>query len=313
MTSSLIQNLMSHTKQHLHSLKKLNRENDFITVIIPSSIDNKKQKAVFYKTKASVRKPLVVSLHTWNGDFLEYDYLAMTCKEKDLNYIHPNFRGPNNSKDACCSDLAINDIDNAITFAINNSYVDSQKIFIIGVSGGGYAALCSFMKSKHFISKFSIWAPISDLVSWYYESKIRGSKFSKDILDCTCSTDSLNILIAMNRSPIRWPAPVREIKNTQLFIYTGIYDGIKGSVPITHSINFYNKIITDMGNSDTSLFVTDIEKLRLLEFREPLGVFGKISDRSIFLKKNFENVTLTIFEGGHEILPEYALNELLEQ
>ena len=289
-----------------------NWDNDFKIVEINSTLDNTIQKAYFYKSKSNDLKPLIISLHTWSGDYSQKDGLANICKEKDLNYIHPNFRGANWTKNACCSNLALGDIDDAITYALNNSNVDTTKIFVIGVSGGGYATLSTFMKSKHNISKFSAWASISDLIAWYNESKIRKSNYANNVLDCTSSEKEINIETAKNKSPIYWNTPTEKLKKSKLFIYAGIYDGIQGSVPITHSINFYNKILTDLSISDSSKYISVNEKLQLLELRKPLGNFGNIADRKIFFKKEIENLSITIFEGNHEMLTEFALNELLK-
>jgi hypothetical protein len=169
------------------------------------------------------------------------------------------------------------------------------------------------MRSRHDIRKFSAWASITDLIAWYHESKIRNNNYEKDILDCTGSGNELNIENAKQRSPIYRNTPVKKLKVSKLFIYAGIYDGVQGSVPITHSINFFNKILTDMAVSDTSKYVSVSEKLKLIEKREPLGEFGNIADRKICLEKRFENVSLIIFEGGHEMLAEAALNELLDE
>ena len=92
---------------------------EFEVVEIKSPIDGETQKAYFYKTTSSEPQPLIVSLHTWSFDYTQYDSINIQSVEKDLNYIHPDFRGPNKSKDACCSDLVISDIDAAIDFAIN--------------------------------------------------------------------------------------------------------------------------------------------------------------------------------------------------
>lgn len=286
---------------------------DFKIVKIKSSKDSSLQKSYFYKSKSNKPKPLIVSLHEWDGYYAQNDSLAELCKQKDLNYIHPDFRGPNRTKDACCSDLALNDIDDAIDYAIANSNVDTNKIFVIGASGGGYASLCTFMKSKHKISKFSAWASISDLNAWYHESVIRDNLFAESILDCTSSKNELNIENAKQKSPIFWDTPKDKLTNSKLSIYAGVYDGIQGSVPITHSINFYNKLLTDLSVSDSSSYISVSEKLKLLEFRKPLGDFGSIANRKICLKKEFKNVSITIFEGNHEILSEFALNELLEE
>lgn len=286
---------------------------DFEIVEIESSIDKSVQKSYFYKSKSKEPKPLIVSLHTWSGYYNQNDDLAEICKQKDLNYIHPDFRGANKTIDACCSELALADIDDAITYAIRNSNIDTSKIYVIGESGGGYATLSTFMKSKHNIKKLSAWASITDLIAWYNESKIRNNIYAANILECTGSESGLNIENAKQKSPLYWNTPTEKFQDTKLFIYAGIYDGIIGSVPITHSINFYNKVLTDLKVSDPLSYVSTTEKLNLLEKREPLGEFGNIADRKIFLKKSFENISLIIFEGNHEMLTEFALNELLEE
>ena len=294
------------------SSKKNNWDNAFSIASIKSSLDSTIQKAYYYQTKSKSPKPLIVSLHTWSGDYTQYDALAELCCNKDLNYIHPDFRGPNNSSEACCSDLVLSDIDDAITYALENFNVDSDQIYIIGFSGGGYATLSTFMKSKHDIKKFSAWASISDLVAWHKESKIlQNFEYVDDILRCTESDGKLNMEFAQQKSPINWQTPVHKLEHQKLNIYAGIYDGLQGNVPITHSINFYNKVLKDLNVKDSVYYVSEREKLLLLEKRESLGKFGNLSDRQIFLKKTCKNISLEIFEGEHEILSEYVLNELL--
>lgn len=288
-------------------------DTDFKVVELKSTLDNSLQKAYFYKSKSAAPKPLVISLHTWSGNYEQKDELAALSKNKDLNYIHPDFRGVNWTKDACCSDLALGDIDDAIDYAIKNSKVDLSRIYVIGVSGGGYATLATFMKSRHLIRRFSAWVPISDLPAWYAQSKIMGTKYADNILACTSSKDSLNIEIAIKKSPIYWKTPIEKLNTSELQIYAGVYDGIQGSVPITHSINFYNKLLKDQPLADSLNYVNDAEKLKLLEFRKALGNFGSIGDRKVFLKKKSGNLSLTLFEGNHEMLTEYAFNELIKE
>ena len=71
--------------------------------------------------------------------------------------------------------MVISDIDAAIDFALENANVDTSRIYVIGMSGGGYATLAIFMKSKHRIKKFSSWVPLVDLIQWYDETKILSS------------------------------------------------------------------------------------------------------------------------------------------
>lgn len=287
---------------------------DFEVVEIRSHLDNKIQKAFFYKSKSNSPAPLIISLHTWYGYYYEKDKLAELCKSRDINYIHPDFRGANLTKDACCSELALSDIDESITFAIENSNVDTTRIFVIGLSGGGYATLCTFMKSRHKIKKFSAWASISDLIAFYKGIRIMKYNVYVDILNCTESKNGLlNENVARQKSPIYWNTPLNKLTNSEIYLYAGIYDGLEGSVTITQSINFYNKLLSDLSVADSSKYVSNIEKIQLLEYRRPLANYGKISDRNICLQKAYMGIKLTIFEGGHEMLTEFALNELLAE
>lgn len=312
-TSLFINNHFVETFVTSNKIQATHWSKDFELVEISSSVDNRIQKSYFYKSKSKEPKPLIVSLHSWRGAFSQNDDIADICKKKELNYIHPDFRGANNTIEACCSDLALADIDDAITYAIKHANVDASNIFVIGLSGGGYATLSTFMKSNHKIKKFSAWASITDLIAWYNESKIRKNNYAENILSCTGSEDELDIEKARQRSPLFWNTPIEKLQSSKLFIYAGVYDGIQGSVPITHSINFYNKLLADLNASDTSKYVSNIEKLKLIEHQQPLGEFGYIAGRKICLKKVFGNVQLIIFEGKHEMLTDFALNELLTE
>ena len=308
-------NFLSEEDENVEIREAPKWSDEFKIVEIKSPIDETLQSAYFYKTKSPDPQPLVVSLHTWSNDYTQYDSINEFSLEKDYNYIHPNFRGVNNTKDACCSELVISDIDASIDFALENANVDTTRIYVIGMSGGGYATLAMFMKSKHKIKKFSSWVPLVDLIQWYDETKILKLKYAPEILVCTQSKDDiLNEEIARQKSPIFWKTPVDKLTYSTLEISTGIYDGMIGNgvIPITHSINFYNKLLTDLGLTDSTKYVSDTEKLALLEFRKPLGDFGQISGREVMLLKETNNIKLTLFEGGHEILTKYAFEELIK-
>lgn len=308
-------NSLSEEDQNVEIRESPKWSDEYKIVEIKSPIDETLQSAYFYKTKSPDPQPLVVSLHTWSNDYTQYDSINEFSLEKDYNYIHPNFRGVNNTKDACCSELVISDIDASIDFALENANVDTTRIYVIGMSGGGYATLAMFMKSKHKIKKFSSWVPLVDLIQWYDETKILKLKYALEILACTQSKDGvLNEEIAKQKSPIFWKTPVDKLNYSTLEISTGIYDGMIGNgvIPITHSINFYNKLLTDLSVTDSTKYVSDTEKLTLLEFRKPLGDFGQISGREVILLKETNNIKLTLFEGGHEILTKYAFEELIK-
>ena len=286
----------------------------FELIKVKSSIDGEKQKCFLYKSKSNNNQPLVVSLHSWGGNYREYDSLALLCQELDINYLHPDFRGANSNSKACLSKVALGDIDDAIDYVLKDVEIDTNRIFVIGKSGGGLAALGVYLKSRHKINTVSSWVPITNLIDWYDEGEIKRERYVDDILRCTSSENGiLNLERAKERSPIFWSTDIAKKRDTKLLIYAGIYDGINGAVSISHSINFYNKTARVLGAVDTLNLISKYEKNLLLANRSAIGEFGKIGNRDIIVKKNFKNLNLILFDGGHEILAEYALNELLEQ
>jgi predicted peptidase len=144
---NLLPNFLNEEDQNVEIREATKWSDEFNIVEIKSPIDETLQSAYFYKTKSPDPQPLIVSLHTWSATYTQYDSINKFSFEKDYNYIHPNFRGVNNTKDACCSEMVISDIDASIDFAIENANVDTTRIYVIGMSGGGYATLAMFMKS----------------------------------------------------------------------------------------------------------------------------------------------------------------------
>jgi predicted alpha/beta-fold hydrolase len=122
----------------------------FVSVDIISSADGSIQKAWYYRSESNDPQPLIVSLHTWTGDYNQEDPLTKEILLRDWNYIHPDFRGINNKPQACGSDLVIPDIYDAIIYAVKNGNVDTSNVHIIGVSGGGYATLLAFMPGHQY-------------------------------------------------------------------------------------------------------------------------------------------------------------------
>ncbi len=291
---------------------------EFKVVDIVSSADGKIQKTFLYATKSNKLKPLIISLHTWSGDYTQKDPLAKEVLAKDWNYIHPNFRGPNRTYEATGSSLVLSDIQDAIQYALKHTNSDPNDVHIVGVSGGGFATLAAYMNLKYPVKSFSAWAPISDLEAWYWESVGRNQKYARDIINSVSHNNDFNKDEAIKRSPLFQSFPQKFRKEAQLFIYEGIHDGYTGSVPITHSLNMYNRLVGELkyqtstmdsimmrAESDNSLVsekeIIDLVTKRINPDSEKNGM---LFDRKVYLKRRFENISLFIFEGGHEQIPQ---------
>lgn len=281
----------------------------FQQVHIKSTVDSSYQQAWFYSATGNERQPLIISLHTWSGDFQQEDPVANEALLRNWNYIHPDFRGINNRPDACGSPLVVADIEDAIRFAIQKGNVDTNNVHIIGVSGGGYATLLAYMQLRYPVKSFSAWVPISDLRSWYWESKGRKAKYADDIEKVAMKNGTMNWIELDRRSPIWHPYPAALRKNASLHIYAGIHDGYTGSVPVSQSMLFFNKIAAAIYPSRKELLIPDKVQQSLLTKRinPDADSTYKLNNRTIHLFRKTDRISITIFEGGHEMLVPSAL------
>ena len=281
-----------------------------------SALDGVTQVFYYQKSQKSRAQPLVVQLHSWsyNADSLKTVGLDKESEALGFNYIFPNFRGINNQPKACCSEFVIDDIDAAIDWALENMEVDKKRIYVVGYSGGGFATLAMFMKSRHKIKAFSAWVPISDLVAWHAESFARKNKYANEIIRCTGSTDGLDEAKAQARSPYFWKTPTAERKKSKLQIFAGIHDGYTGPVPISQSIKFYNKLLTDYKVKDKSKYVSAEAMEEMLTTQSfPHKGDQKIGNNEVIYQNAAKNLMITIFEGGHDILSKEALEYIINK
>jgi len=285
---------------------------------ISCSLDGNIQVLYYYKTTADKPKPLVVQLHSWSysANDLQTIGLDTIVENRNYNYIFPNFRGVNNHPKACCSEFVIADIDEAIDWALKNLNVDKNRIYMIGYSGGGLATLAMYQKSRHKIRAFSAWAPISDLEVWYQQSVERKNRYANDIIRCL-GTETFDPQKARERSPLAMETPVKKRRKSTLQIFAGIHDGYSSNapVPISHSINFYNKLLTDFGEKDSSNYVSQNVANTMVKTQSipTPNTSKKLGDRAIHYQKSAKEITLTVFEGGHDLLAKQAVEYIEEK
>ncbi len=267
-------------------------------VRIRSTVDDAIQHAYFHAASETAA-PLLVVLHSWSADYTQKDPLAGFAIEADWNYIHPDFRGPNASPEACLSEKVIADIDDAITFAIEQTDADPDRIFVCGGSGGGLATLGVYLKSRHDLNTCQAWVPISDLVAWYHQSLRRGNKYAADILASTSPEGVLDHAECIKRSPLYWEIPPRPLARIE--IYTGLFDGYKGSVPISHSLRFWNRLGVAFAEEEAT--IPPAKLVDLLTLNAPQNEEGNtLGEREVVFEKEASFGSITVFDGKHEVL-----------
>jgi len=276
-------------------------------VKIKSSIDGSDQPAYFFSpidTEKAV--PLLVALHTWSGNYKQkyHKPIEEHCIRKKWAYMHPDFRGPNRNPQATGSELAVQDVLDAVTYAKEHAEIDEKQVFLVGTSGGGYMSLLMAGRAPRVWAGISAWVPISDLTAWHAENKASGRKYARDIeLSCGGPPGKSGEVDARyrRRSPLTHLPKAKGI--VPLDINAGIFDGHKGSVPISHSLLAFNAVAEKPDLLSKSLIDEFVGTAKV-----PKELIQSIKDASygkkkILFRRISGNVRVTIFDGGHEMIP----------
>jgi len=285
------------------------------TVEYRATVDESMQPAVMYAAKSDEKRPLLVGLHTWSGGFDQAGgetIYARWCIERDWHFIHPHFRGPNRTPQAMGSELMVQDIIDAVEFMKKNHAVDTDRIYLVGASGGGYASLLMAGRAPDIWAGVSAWASISDIRAWWEHcnGKWRYSGEIEKAAGGRPDTDPKAAEECEKRSAVTY---LHRAAGVNLDISAGVTDGHKGSVPFSHSLRAFNRVVPKKGRIAENL-IEQFYKTRKLPEQLPAAaadpLYGK--KRPIF-RKTSGNTRVTIFDGDHEIIHEAALNWLAQQ
>ncbi len=284
-------------------------------VSIPGDAGGQEQPALFWKAPGAGKAPLLVGLHTWSSDYRQagssLPYLQW-CRQEGWHFIHPNFGGPNYTPGAMGSDAAVAGVARAVAWARQQADVDAERIYLIGVSGGGHMALLMAGRHPELWAGVSAWCGISDIAQWHADCRAaaRFGRYADDIekaLGGAPDADPEKAADARQRSPVSWLAGARGLP---LDIQAGVHDGRSGSVPFAHSLRAFNAV------AGAAAAMPETEIAAFYASRQPPvaatpdALHGQW--QPVF-RRAHENTRVTIFEGGHEIVHVVALNWLAQQ
>ena len=291
-------------------------------VTIKSTADGAEQKAMFFvppvaRPDGGTPTPLLVALHTWSSHYKQDTggaYLKQ-CTARKWVMIHPHFRGPNWTPQGCASDLAVQDILDAVEYAKKHACVDGHRITLVGASGGGHMALVMAHRAPRLWAGVSSWVPISDLAAWHRECKAAKRGYYKHI-EAACGGPPSPATEAeyRKRSPLFHLAAA---KGLPLDINAGIHDGHTGSVPVSHTLRAFNVVADANGCPDQKLADADIASM-VANRKVPAGLAYKGEQpkgrrHKVLLRRTAGPARVTLFEGGHEIDYAAAIAWLAEQ
>jgi poly(3-hydroxybutyrate) depolymerase len=305
---------------------KLHREKrwppEVQTVFVESSLDKSYQPALFYVPPQNGRPtPLLVALHTWSGDYRQLTSIPYFeyCRENGWAFIHPNFRGPNNNPDATGSDNVIQDIVDAVAYAQNNSKIDKRRIYLVGCSGGGYTGLLVTARHPKLWAGVSMWAAVTDLEKFYFQSLRRknGDVVNSLIKSCGGEPGQAESIDEQyrRRSPVHF---LKKAGGLNIDLNAGIHDGYNGSVPINHSLEAFNLLCQANDLNQYKLTEDEIKYFVKNQsvpehLRKETGEDLLYGEKKVLFRRTAGPIRLTIFEGNHEIITGAALDWLSRQ
>jgi len=285
------------------------------TATFRSPTDGSEQKTLVYVPPGDEPVPLLVAFHTWSGDYRQDESpYAEWCIARGWAMLHPDLRGPANSPEGAGSDLAFSDLRATLEFVKGKRAIDPERIYAVGVSGGGMMALLAAARMPDEWAAASAWVPVTDLVDWHADSLARKNKYASQI-ERVCggppgASPAVDAAYA-SRSVLgrfvnaKIPVP--------LDINTGIHDGHTGSVPVSHAIRAFNAVAAEADRIPTPA-IAAMTSTRLVPAQWAFnGTDPLHATHPVLLRRTSGKARLTIFDGGHEILHEAALTWLESQ
>lgn len=284
-------------------------------VSIRSSADGKMEPSLFYASGSDKKKPLLVVLHSWSSEYLQEVSLpyALWAKKHDWAFIHPNFRGAFNRPEATASDLAIQDIVDAVNYAKQQANVDPSRIYLVGSSGGAMTALVAAGRHPEIWAGVVAWVPILDLVDWYDFNQYYPHREYNDHIVASCGGEPIPGTEAAKECNSR--SPITYLDNAQsvpIFLIHGINDVL---VPPDHSMRAFNILANpkDRIPEEQMEYIVDEEAL-------PPGLKGTSDDPyfakpdpDVVFERKSNNVKLVLYEGVHDMAYNPSLLWLADQ
>lgn len=275
-------------------------------VTIPSSLDGAPQAAILDVPGETNPKPLLVHVHSWSSDYRTSSHFAElreACARKGWVFLSPDFRGPNRRPEACASDLAVQDVLDAVLYAFRQTQVDPARVYLTGGSGGGHMSLVLAHRAPDLWAAVSAFVPITDLAAWHRFAKDKGLRYAAMIEACVGGEPGAWQPDAelRRRSPLFHLAAARGVP---IDIQAGIQDGHTGSVPVSHSLLAFNALAEANGLPERKL---DEEAIRFVtrEARVPPHLAAEREDESerrhrVLFRRAAGPARVTLFEGGHD-------------
>ena len=265
---------------------------------IKSTFDGTAQNAVVVTPssgKLSEPRAVVVYLHGWSVTEADRRPDAEAEAEKrGWLLLIPNFRGP--YVNHCGSETARQDILDAVMWARQQYDVDAKHVFLLGFSGGGFVSMLMGALHPDVFAAVSAWSGISDLTAWYTQEHPT-DRYAESMRSPACfggaPADSASIAAAYReRSPVNRLRPGLHVP----FDLNAQKDD--PIVSFSHSLRAFSALAPG--------FLSDRDTAGLARGKPgpdlPYVRTDPLTSRRIYLRREADDVRVTIREGTHEML-----------
>ncbi|MDG5816952.1 prolyl oligopeptidase family serine peptidase [Chitinispirillales bacterium ANBcel5] len=285
-------------------------------ITIQSTADGSDQPALFYNSGSTEKKPLLLVLHSWSADYLQHFSIpyGVWAVENDWVFIHPDYRGPYVNPQATASELAIQDILDALEYAKQNANIDESRVYITGFSGGAMTTLIMVGRYPSLWTAAAAWVPVYDLPQWYETTRNATHNYASKI-ENSCGGPPLRGTEAYReckrRSASTYLSNARG-EPLKVYIATGIGDVF---VPPGHSLQAFNDLARPQDRFGSKEIEYVNEHLQLPQHLRK-DLFSEIFDDAgytLLYQRSSSNVVLQIYDGNHDVIYNAGLSWLSRQ
>lgn len=293
----------------------------FVKIInIKSSLDSKTQSYLYYDSGSKKKKPLLVVLHSWSSNYEQTGDIpyALFAKQNDWVFIHPNFRGINKRPQSTCSELAVQDVLDAVKHVKTLSNIDTSRVYLTGFSGGAMMSLVLSGRHPELWTAAAVWVPVFDLESFYWFTR-RSSKRKKYSWQIYNACGGMPVKGRKSYAEYIKRSPYTYLKNAKgkkikIFLAAGIADTY---VPPSHALNAYN-VLADDKDKIPDEYIQYIDRYRKLpklpenfndktKTKSPLYEHAKVK---LIFSKTSSTASVFLFDCGHNMIYNVGLDWL---
>lgn len=287
-------------------------------VQIPSESGDRTQPAMWVPpaSDADGPVPLLVVLHSFSYGYTQHDAIpfAEWASERGWGMIHPDFGGPFSQPESNGSPRAVEDVIEAIDWALDEADLDPDRVYALGFSGGGQMTLLTASLHPERFAGIVSFVPVYDVVDWFRYALEDGVPLYAYDIESSCGGDVRTDRSA--RRDCRQRSPSTHIDgladaDVPVYLAHGIRDTV---VPPSSSARAFNALVAEEDRLDSS-------EIRVLEDQEvPPSMEGTVDDGHHFGRHDPEvvfarragDVTLVLFEGEHVFVLNPTLRWIFE-